>query len=334
MLKISSLLIILPVLMFPIQGSAIDKEDSSKMNAMQWLKKMSYAMQELSYQGRFVFVHNDQLESMSILHINDSNGRRERLVSLNGEAREILRDDNNFTCIWPSSRQVVVDQSTSVPNISPLWVPDNIQKLSLYYDFKLNGNERIAEYNAIKVSIVPKDNYRYGMKLWISEDNGLLLKSILKGGNGTITEQIMFTQLALINPDASKSMTVLPDIDGGYALIRAHSNDEGESSKLSHHWSIESKDDQTFPAGFELVSSFNKKVGQTSDNLHQLILSDGLASVSVFIEPSSAQSLVGASSMGAVNAYGLSYKGFTITSIGEVPAVTVQAIANSIHYSN
>ncbi len=67
-----------------------------------------------------------------------SNGEKERLLSLNGEAREVIRDNQNLTCIWPSSRKVVVDFSRK-NTFSPIFIPDDIARLEKFYEMKLLG---------------------------------------------------------------------------------------------------------------------------------------------------------------------------------------------------
>ncbi|MCK4707252.1 MAG: hypothetical protein KAU21_01445, partial [Gammaproteobacteria bacterium] len=208
---------------FSILLTLVGSAGANSEQAMQWIHKMSMAMQDLSYKGRFVYLQNNQLESMSIIHVKDGQGVRERLISLNGEAREILRDNNNLTCVWPSSRQVVVDQSNQS---SPIWVPGDIELLSNYYDFSISGNDRVADHSTVIITIKPKDEFRYGMKVWIDERNGLLLQSVLFDEQGITKEQIMFTNLTLMHYDDQYSFSVLPQIDSGYALIRSHNGQQ------------------------------------------------------------------------------------------------------------
>ncbi len=303
-------------------GSASANSDE----AIKWVQKMSMAMQELSYKGRFVYLQNNQLESMSIIHVKDSQGTRERLISLNGEAREILRDNNNLTCVWPSSRQVVVDQSNQ-SNASPIWAPDDVKRLAKYYDFSVAGKDRIADHDTIIISIKPKDKFRYGMKVWLDEKTGLLLQSVLFDEQNRTKEQIMFTNLTLMHYDDQTTFSVIPEIDSGYALIRSHSGRESISLQADAKWQLES-----LPGGFRIESSFRKKMPESNDFTQQMIITDGMASVSIFIERTSGQSLTGESSMGAVNAFGTRFKDFTVTAIGEVPAVTVKKLAESTVY--
>lgn len=299
-----------------------DKEQQ----AMEWIQKMSMAMQELSYEGRFVYQHNNQLESMSILHVNDEQGKRERLISLNGEAREILRDNSNLTCVWPSSRQVVVDES-SKSSLSPLWIPEDVQRLGKFYEFRISGKGRIADHPAIIISVVPRDEFRYGMKVWVEENNALLLQSILYNENGKASEKIMFTDIAVLDHDDQKTFSVLPKIDNGYALIRSHSGEGSGQYPADSSWQL-----KAMPKGFWMEKAFRKKMMNSDDFTQQMIFTDGIASVSVFIEKGGSSGLQGESSMGAINAFGRQYDDFSITAIGEVPSVTVKHIAQSMTY--
>lgn len=292
--------------------------------AMQWMQKMSMAMQELSYQGRFVYLHDSQLESMSILHVNDDQGKRERLVSLNGEAREILRDNQSLTCVWPSSKQVVVDPSNQSDS-SPLWIPDDVKRLAKFYQFKMVGEDRVADHDAIVISIMPKDEYRYGMKVWLDKTNAMLLRSSVLDTQGKVVEQVMFTELTVLPASQLKHIAVLPEIDNSYALIRSHQGTVEKRRPADNRWQL-----SFVPAGFWLESSFSKRMGDTEGYTQQMIYTDGMASVSIFIERNDGEKLAGNSSMGAVNAYGASYQDYSITAIGEVPSVTVRKMATSV----
>lgn len=301
---------------------------AEESSAMDWIQKMSGAMQGLSYQGRFVYLQDNHLESMSITHINDSQGVRERLLSLNGEAREILRDNNNLTCVWPSSRQVVVDRSSRQAK-SPLWVPDDVARLSQFYEFSIIGEDRVADQNAIIVSILPKDNLRYGMKVWINKENGLMLQSLVVDGDHQTLEQVMFTQLQQIDDEMNISFSIVPKINEGYALIRSHNGADDSREAADTRWQL-----QKLPNGFHVESSFRKKMPDSGHKIQQMVLSDGMASVSIFIEPTSDESLAGETSMGAINAFGVRLNEYAVTAIGEVPAITVRQLAEAVTYQH
>lgn len=291
---------------------------------MDWLQKMASAMRNLSYQGRFVYIHENQLESMSIIHIKDQSGERERLFSLNGEAREIIRNNNSLICIWPSSRKVVVDQARQ-QNLSPLWVPTDVNRLGKFYDFKLVGEARIADHEAVVINITPMDEFRYGLIIWINNNNGLLLKSVMLDNTGEVLEQVMFTNLTIVEDVNTMSVNLVPAIDESYSLVRSHVGGGPGKLAMESEWKL-----LQLPIGFWRESAYKREVERRGKFVEQMVFTDGLATLSVFIEPVADDSLQGFSSMGAVNAYSYISDGFAITAIGEVPAITVKQIASSM----
>ena len=296
--------------------------------AMEWIEKMSDSMRNLSYQGNFVYIHGNQLESMSILHIKDEFGERERLLSLNGEAREVIRDNKNLTCIWPDSRKVVVDNSRQ-NTFSPLFIPDDIAKISKYYDMNLTDGDRVAGRNSVIVNIGPKDRYRYGLKLWIDADNGLLLKSNLINEKHEIVEQVMFTNLKVLSDIKQMKLITMPELDDSYSLIRYHSGDASGNLEADKSWRFTS-----LPDGFWQESALKRRVADTERFIQQMVYTDGLASLSVFIEKQTQQTPQGETSMGAVNGFIRVLNDYSVTAIGEVPAVTVRLMAESVSYQN
>jgi sigma-E factor negative regulatory protein RseB len=294
--------------------------------AMEWIEKMSDSMRNLSYRGNFVYVHGNQLESMSIVHIKDEFGERERLLSLNGEAREVIRDNKNLTCIWPDSRKVVVD-NVRQNTFSPLFVPDDISKISKYYDMNLIDGDRVAGQDSIIVDIQPKDQFRYGLKLWINSSNGLLLKSNLINEKNEAVEQVMFTNLEVLSKNDHLQMITMPELDDSYSLIRFHSGDASGILEADKIWQF-----SNLPVGFWQESALKRRVVDSEHFIQQMVYTDGLASLSVFIEKQTVQTPQGETSMGAVNGFIRILNNYSVTAIGEVPAITVRLVAESVSY--
>jgi sigma-E factor negative regulatory protein RseB len=292
--------------------------------AVEWIEKMSNSMRNLSYQGNFVYMHGNQLESMSILHIKDEYGEKERLLSLNGEAREVIRDNKNLTCIWPDSRKVVVDNS-SQNNFSPLFVPSDIAKISKYYDMSLADGDRVAGQDTIIVNINPRDQFRYGVKLWINSSNGLLLKSNLINEQLQVVEQVMFTNLEVLSKNDQLQLITMPELDDSFSLVRYHNGEASGNLEADQTWRI-----SELPEGFWQESALKRKVAGTDRFIQQMVYTDGLASLSVFIEKQTAQTPQGGTSLGAVNAFIRIFKNYSVTAIGEVPAITVRQVAESV----
>ncbi len=322
----------LPGALFPALISAIVSAPVFAGPAMDWMQKMSDAMRNLSYQGNFVYMHENQLESMRIWHYRDAQGEKERLVSLNGEAREVVRDNQNLTCIWPSSRKIVVDSSRK-NSFSPIFIPKDIARLEQFYQLKLLGQDRVAGMDTMVVHIKPRDSYRYGLKFWISHDNGLMVKSSLINEKDREVEQVMFTSLRLFEPDEKLVVDSTPQVDEGYTLIRYHRGDSSGTTVASDDsWQLKG-----LPGGFWRESVLRRRLPDADSFEQQMVYTDGLASLSVFIEKHSSEkhrseTHHGGTSMGAVNAFIRIVENHSVTAIGEVPAITVKQVAEGISY--
>ena len=320
-MNLSLRLVAIVILLLPGLGLAASK------SAMDWIQTMSEAMRELNYRGNFVYMHDNQLESMSISHMKDGSGEKERLLSLNGEAREVIRDDKNLTCIWPSSRKVVVDFSRQ-NSFSPIFIPDDVERIGKLYDIRLIGKDRVANHETVVVQIKPKDKYRYELKFWISADSGLMMKSNLINSDNKVVEQVMFTSLELLQEGEELDIIAIPPIGDNYTMVRYHSGEGSGSIASQTSWQI-----GAVPTGFRQQSVLKRLDSASGKAFQQMVFTDGLASLSVFIEKQSDRQLPsGASSMGAVNAFIREMKEFSVTAIGEVPAVTVKQMAESILY--
>ncbi len=293
--------------------------------AMDWVQRMSDAMRNLNYQGVFVYMHENQLESMEISHRRDLGGEKERLISLNGEAREVIRDNQNLTCIWPSSRKVVVDSSRK-NSFSPIFIPDDIARLEKFYELKLLGEDRVAGAETVVVHIDPRDEFRYGMKFWINSANGLMMKSSLLDESGREIEQVMFTSLVVYDDPAELDFDTMPEIDDSYTLIRYHRGDD-EVGEGDAAWEL-----TRAPRGFWRESVLKRLVPESGQTIRQMVYTDGLASLSIFIEKQGSGTIQGGTSMGAVNAYMRLLADHSITAIGEVPAITVRQVAEAVTY--
>ena len=312
--------------LLPILISSLVSVPAFADAAMDWVQKMSDSMRNLNYQGDFVYVYENQLESMQISHYRDAHGEKERLISLNGEAREVIRDNQNLTCIWPSSRKVVVDLSRK-NRFSPIFIPEDITRLEKFYEMKLLGKDRVANMDAVVVHIDPKDKYRYGMKFWINEHNGLMMKSNLINENGEVVEKVMFTNLKLFSGDDKPVINTTPPIGDNYTVLRYHSGDSSKSFAADNSWQL-----GRTPGGFWRESVMKRKVPGTKHFMHQMIYTDGLASLSIFIERQTGVTHQGGTSMGAVNAFIRILNDHSVTAIGEVPALTVKELAESVSY--
>ncbi|MDQ7073908.1 MAG: MucB/RseB C-terminal domain-containing protein [Gammaproteobacteria bacterium] len=289
----------------------------------QWLDRMSVAMKTHNYEGVFVYQHGSELELMRIVHGHDGEHERERLFSLNGEAREVIRDNHSVICIWPNSQSVTVSKSDPrSPFLST--VPDSVGRLDRFYDLLVTEGERVVGRDARLLSIHPKDAFRYGYRLWLDQKSDLLLRSDLLDSEGKIIEVVMFTELTLLDKVPKERFV---SISGGKGFIWHHGKESKAPLKFSSPWFI-----KEVPEGFVLTSQTEKTMSSKGMPIFHTVYSDGLASVSIFIEKllSEKERFQGMSKMGAVTVYGRVIGDHQITVVGEVPMQTVKLIAQSI----
>jgi len=307
--------------LFTLSGALASGSDQT---AKEWLEKMVRAVNGFDYQGTFVYLHDNQLETMRIEHQVDGGRVKERLVSLNGAPREVIRDQDYVACVVPDSQQVSIDKRPLTKKFLAL-LPEDLRKLEAYYQFRWLGKGRVAGHNAKVVAIIPKDDLRYGYRFFLDEESGLPLKSDLMNEQGQAVEQTMFTQLDVGNIE-------LPDFEQEISAMshrtRLHetATETGTETSGEGIWSF-----RQLPAGFALSMRHRLPDPHGQAGIEQYVLSDGLASLSIFVEPTGrGESLKGASRLGAINAWGGEIAGHQVTAVGEVPAQTLLAVVEGM----
>src|SRR5690606_27267091 len=162
-----------------------------------WIDRMSRAVEELSYEGTFVHLLGGDAETMHVIHRNQDGRISERLVSLDGVGREIIRQEEEVQCILPDRRIVLLEQRRDVsPLVSAL--PSYSEDIETHYALSLSETARVAKRETQILRIEPRDQFRYGYVLWLDRETAMPLKSQLLGEEGDIVEQILFTQFEIL----------------------------------------------------------------------------------------------------------------------------------------
>jgi sigma-E factor negative regulatory protein RseB len=288
-----------------------------------WLERMMDAVQQLNYQGTFVYLHDNQLETMRIVHAVENNRVRESLTSLNGTPREVMRDEDSVTCVIPESNQVSVDRRPPSDKFLNL-LPEDLAQLEQHYSFHLLDRSRIAKRPAQIVTIAPNDRLRYGYRFYLDVDTGLPLKSDLLDERGKVVEQTMFTELQVGKAE-------IKDLYHRESLFTYQlKNNADEEDKLSDDY-VSRWNFLRLPSGFKLTLKHYLPDPERSVPIEQYVFSDGLSSLSVFVEQADhEEGLNGASRLGAINAWGGQIEGYQVTAVGEVPAVTLLGVVQGM----
>jgi len=301
-------------------------------DALGLLEKMTIAEQTLNYEGTVVYKHGRRTETMQIVLRFDQFGERERLSSMAGAPREMVRDDKHVFFILPANRFVLVE-SRNIQEGADISFPFAAGDTA-FYEISLGGVERIAGYSCQVLGIMPKDQYRYGYRLCIEEQTGLLLKSQTLDGDGLPREQMIYTHLNLPESIPTESLqTTLHEQN--FTLFQSKATLKGSPEvplpmDLDSAWKLGKK-----PPGFTVTRNEMRQIASTEQPVRYMILEDGLASISVFIErlgtaaPSRPN---GVTRSGALSTFSKVQDNYLLTVIGEVPGPTVEMIAQSLHY--
>ena len=286
------------------------------------LMRMAAAMREQAYEGTLVYEHGDRLESMAIVHGYIDGREYERLRVLNGEPFEIIREGEKVTCVWPAERRMLVDQRPG--DLLAPKPPRDLRALPPHYRAELGPKARIAGRESRILRIQGEDRYRYGYRMWIDTETALLLRSDLIGREDMVYERIMFTHIELLDTVGRERFQ--PSLEG--EAYSRHGDPAADSTRLENpDWKV-----TDLPPGFRLVSHRNQAMPPHGEAVQHSVYTDGLASVSIFVEPAGtdAMPLRGLSRMGAVHAFGREVEGHQVTVVGEVPAATVERIARGV----
>jgi sigma-E factor negative regulatory protein RseB len=294
--------------------------------ALAMLQKIADAARQLNYSGTFVYQHGDQVETSRIVHFADSSGEYEKLETLDGPRREIIRNKDEVTCYDLDAKIMRSDKRVARRSF-PALLPDQLSALTEYYQIRMDEPERIAGFDSQALVLEPRDSMRYGHKFWAEANSGLLLKARMVNERHSVIEQFSFTQLA-IGSGISRDM-VKPSFSVRFPEWRVDRFAHNPTSNVESGWAV-----KNFPAGFrKIVEMRRSKLGNSIPVTH-MVFSDGLAAVSVFIEPMANRTRIneGLSHQGAINIYTRTIDEQVVTVLGEAPASTVMQIANSVSF--
>lgn len=307
--------------------------EAEEREALRWLRQVPLTAQTLNYSGTFVYQQGSHVRASRITHVVQEKSELEKLEVLDGPRREYVRRNEEIVYYALDEKAMLVVQR-GAPGGFPAFLSTDPAELLPYYQLRFSDSARVAGYDCRTVVLVPKDELRYAYRLCLEESSGLLLR-VETLSEGRVIEQIGFSQLTLGNVS---SQLVRPS----YANVQDW---RVEKSSLQHG-EVPGLRIGFLPPGFQQTAAvkhlLNQKEGGVSgggahaasraSEVVQIVFSDGLAAISVFIEPGSQSRMEGSSQRGGINIIGRRLGDFWLTIIGEVPAITIKQIANSVEF--
>lgn len=310
-----------------------DSESDARVSPAAQLARMATAVDNLTYEGTLVYLADNRLETLHIVHRVSGGGVEERLISLSGPVRAVARQRDEVTCVLSEDHPISVKRKAGVPDLLRTRAVDPATLAANYFVHPL-GETRVAGRDTDVVGVIPRDNYRYGYRFYLDRQTGLPLKSDLMGTGGDPIEQIMFTtvQVAPVEDSVVPSGPAVgkPEPTGtSLGALRARSEEPRAASTpvpTSVPWRFDA-----LPPGFAVRLHDSWPEGPEGKVEHFLV-TDHLASVSVFVEAAGQGGLTGATRIGAVHAVGGSVAGHQVTVVGQVPAETVSSVLAGLHH--
>lgn len=302
------------------------------------LKKIQSAAKHLNYTGTFVYQQGNLVRSSRITHLLEGRNEFEKLEVLDGNPREYIRTNEEITGYVPNTRTLLIEKRVT-KDVFPSIIAASAADLAQHYDIREGEAGRVAGYDCQVVVLEPKDDLRYGYKLWAEKSTALLLRMQTINEKNEVIEQIAFTHLGIGNIERRQVRSSFTNTTGWRI----------ENAVMKHvdlsDWKVKS-----LPAGFIRVQELRRMIsdtpaqgvdGSTRVNVQpsqrevfQIVFSDGLAAISIFIEPATHSRTEGSLRQGATSIVGKRLGDYWLTIVGEVPPTAIRQIANSIEFKN
>lgn len=304
-------------------------KSSNDQDAQTLLRKIQSAAQRLDYSGTFVYQQSDQMRTSRITHVLSGKNEMEKLEVLDGKAREYIRNNDDVACYVLEAKTVLVEKRVT-RDVFPAILAASPAELAGYYSVKMGETGRVAGHDCQTVVLEPKDKLRYGYKFWADKETGLLLRAQTFDAKNEVVEQVSFTQIEIGHIDLHRVKPSFTSTSGWRIenSVMSQANLAG--------WSV------TPPPGFKKIQEVKRLIFEAHDTttsapqreMSQIVFSDGLAAISVFIEPRAPSHAEGFMQQGAMNIVSRRQGDHWLTVVGEVPGAVIRQVSNSIEFKS
>lgn len=316
-------------LALPANAQAQTQADAPSRNINEWLMRMHEASRQRAYMGTLVVSAGNAMSASRIWHVCDGTQQMERVETLTGAPRTTIRRNSEVITFMPGARIAWLEKRESL-GLFPELLRTPANAIPAHYGVQEQGAERVAGHLADVVEIVPKDEWRYGYRIWSEQKTGLVVKLQTLGEQGAVLEQVAFSELQLNAPVRMDKLAQLMNDTKGYEVLKPELR---KTTPEAEGWRLK----EAVP-GFLPMSCHTRKsvdgAGRVSAPM-QWVFSDGLASVSLFVEPFDAQrhGLEQRGVTGATQSLTRKIGDHWLTAMGEVPSATLRRFALALERS-
>lgn len=306
-------------------GPAFAADSVPSVDAVALLARANHAAGRLDYRGVFVRQRGDEISATRITHRRAGKRIQEKLESLDGRPSETVRNGNTLVTYLPGLQRKVVESRVQGPGFPAIAAP-SAEHLARYYVAKIFAGERIAERPATALALDARDKYHFSYRFWFDTASGLLLRAQRVSEQGEVVEQVSFVDLTLGRQAASRVRATYTDTSGWRVVNLA-----AEPADLGG-WTV-----SWLPGAFQRIGSVTRTMSSEAEaagrEVSQILFSDGLAGLSIFIEPWTPERSTSPLQLGAVNMVGKRYGKFWLTIVGEVPMAAIRQVADSVEFA-
>ena len=286
-----------------------------------WLSRAAQAARDATYEGVYVHSNGERTSTVRISHVNQGAEEHERIEPLDGGGIEIVRRNEERFCRFPDAKTVRLD-----PRVTNRFFPGILaapaETITASYEVTLGSTERVLGYECQWIRLDPRDDMRFAQRVCAEFATGLILRAKVLNLQRQVIEQYTFTDLKI--GTARSDLRAIFKARSRQWISDGQPRDETASAETG--WAP-----ARLPPGFRKVAEMKRTLPGRASPVAQIVLTDGVASLSVFIEPAApARKVETASEDGTTSFYSRPEGDQLVSVLGEVPLATAQLVARSV----
>ena len=305
-------------------GLACQAHAAASGDGVAWLQRAVQASRNVSYAGTYVHTNGDRISTVRVTHVNSNGEEHERIEALDGPPYEIVRRNDEMFCYFPDAKTVRLDRRVNARFFPSLFRAD-AGVIAASYDVKLGKTERVLGYECQWIDLDPRDNLRFRERVCAEAGSGLVMRARTLGDAGQVLEQYTFTDLRMGPQVARGDVKSIFEARVKQWITDAQPREEARG--VDTGWMVHNP-----PAGFRKAAELRRTLPGRGQPVSQLIYSDGLASLSVFVEanPSPGRTAEASTEDGTTTFFVRPMGDQLVTVLGEVPLVAAQQVGRSV----
>lgn len=318
---LAACLVALPAL---AQTPAATATQAPSRNLTEWLTRLHEASRQRAYQGTLVVSAGPHMSASRIWHVCDGVQQMERVETLTGTPRTTIRRNSDVITFAPDSKTAWVEKRESL-GLFPELLQASSNTIPDHYRVRELGVDRVAGHLADRIEVVPRDALRFGYRIWAEQKTGLVVKMQTLDTQGAVLEQVAFSELQLNAPVRMDSLKRQMGETRGYEV---HKPTMKKTTAEAEGWRLK----EAIP-GFAAMGCHTRGAsGAAEPASMQWVFSDGLASVSLFVEAFDPQrhGTEKSAVVGATHSFAQRVDGHWVTALGEAPIETLRRFTQSL----